>query len=230
MSELSDLLLRFQNIQLSDIKQPKRIAKNTYLVRSILLAADTNAFGLSPDEALDKPYILQKVDQCSTEYKDIVDAFHSTASRGEFIVRKIKRVCNLFLLAQFLVKESYKSSTRSITTCNRFHGTKPSNINSICQTNFNWRMLGCYGMRGNKFGNGVSFSPGACYASRFPRNHNTRERVMFVVKILEGNRQYGHSSIYVPTEPNDTTMSPCGNVIVKYEDNEFYPHYIIYYN
>ncbi|KAG5898395.1 hypothetical protein JTB14_030373 [Gonioctena quinquepunctata] len=145
-------------------------------------------------------------------------------------VKKIERIQNYFLFAQYKLKQAHKMSSHGdVKELTLYHGTKACNIDSICKNNFAWRRMGSNGFRFSKFGRGVSFSPNVHYASDYPRRYNDSPRVMFVVKVLEVSRCYGDSDLEVPPEPDDVSASRDGNVVVKYYDDEFYPEYIISY-
>ncbi|KAJ8971616.1 hypothetical protein NQ314_000612 [Rhamnusium bicolor] len=92
----------------------------------------------------------------------------------------------------------------------------------------NWRLAGtCVG---HKFGQGISFSPESTYSCHYPRNYPFTQRVMFVADVLVGSTCTGNQFMKIPTGSCDTSTKPDGKVIVKYEDNDFYPKYVIYYS
>nr|CAI5821822.1 unnamed protein product [Callosobruchus analis] len=109
-----------------------------------------------------------------------------------------------------------------------YHGTRTENVDSICKTNFNYRLIGRYGHLGNKYGNGVSFSPTIEYAKSFPRRV-CGQKAMFLVKVIETSRCIGTQGLEIPQNGCDTSISPDRNVLVKYTDNEFYPTHVAYY-
>lgn len=105
-----------------------------------------------------------------------------------------------------------------------FHGTKKENVDGICKFNFDWRRNG--NARGHKFGQGVSFTPDAYYASHYSPYD---EKVMFLAKVLTSRETEGDGDTVVPPENYDTTVNSRRTVFVKYEDDDFYPQYVIHY-
>jgi poly [ADP-ribose] polymerase 7/11/12/13 len=121
-----------------------------------------------------------------------------------------------------------------------FHGTRQSNVQSICENNFNWRLVG--DSTGNRYGKGVSFSPISYYASHYSDKYAS-EKVMFLVRVLISECTIGNGNMIIPplitdvcnpnsthsTERYDTAQKENGHIIVKFCDNEYYPEYLIYY-
>ncbi|XP_049812269.1 protein mono-ADP-ribosyltransferase PARP12-like [Schistocerca nitens] len=167
------------------------------------------------------------------EYEEIFRLFKRTTQR-QFMVHKIYRVQNPYLLGCYLLKkEEMKSRYRYVTEKYLFHGTKEVNKDSICKNNFDWRKHGH--SVGNIFGKGVSFTPISCYASHYSDNGNT-QRMMFVSKVLIAKEIVGNKDMVLPPVFDygrclryDTATKHNGQVIVKFSDCEFYPSYIVYY-
>ncbi|KAK9753988.1 Poly(ADP-ribose) polymerase catalytic domain [Popillia japonica] len=107
-----------------------------------------------------------------------------------------------------------------------FHGTKRAYVRSICTDNFDWRR--CGESVGNKFGHGISFSPISNYATYYA-DESCDNRVMLLVHVLVGNEIIGSANMRLPPDGYDTSIKPNRHVVVKYEDNEFYPAYKITY-
>lgn len=156
---------------------------------------------------------------------DLYDEISSMISCDHMVIENIVKVNNPFLEQMYLAKQQervrmYGSSVREELL---FHGTKKSNVNSICTYNFDWRLV-----ENSQFGRGVSFSPDAHYASHY--SDESYSKVMIVAKVLISNVCDGHSDMVLPPLGYDTSQKPDGSVIVKYEDNEFLPMYKIYYH
>lgn len=137
-----------------------------------------------------------------------------------FIFGKTKKIINPYLERAFQLKKSQTDfSTRLV-----YHGTKEGNVNSIAENNFNWRLAGT--SRGVKHGRGVSFSEDVSFADQFcgiiPKNKR-----MIAVKILHSKSCVGEVGDTLPKHGYDTTHSPNGNVLVKFEDSEFLPLYVV---
>ncbi|KAJ8960269.1 hypothetical protein NQ318_003994 [Aromia moschata] len=178
-----------------------------------------------------KVYNLVTLNDNSREYIIVESLFDETMTKC-YTVDKIRRVENPYLYAQYQLKRIQKlNKYPSLQEMELFHGTEEKNISSICKNNFNWRLSGS--SVGHRFGRGVSFSPSSTYSSHYPPEDDfdfCYTRIMFVADVLIGSACTGDKNMKVPRKPCDTSQKPDGQVIVKYEDNDFYPKYIIYYS
>lgn len=77
--------------------------------------------------------------------------------------------------------------------------------------------------RGHKFGQGVSFFPDYFYASHY------RDKSVISSEVLVAKTCVGGSMTVLPQAGYDTTINSKSSVYVKYDDNSFYPNYIIHY-
>ncbi|RZC39353.1 PARP domain containing protein [Asbolus verrucosus] len=193
---------------------------NDELIKAVLQHPMTSGWGNESH----KPYTLNKLLPESLEYQSVRDLFIETRHPSMNIVN-IERVENPYLLASYLLKKD-KMERNNPTTKERslFHGTREMYIDGICKYNFDWRRRGQ--SRGHKFGQGVSFSPKTSYS----RHYTHGENVMFLVKVLVGAVTAGNYETVIPPKGFDTTRNHDGNVIVKYEDDDFYPQYVIHYS
>lgn len=143
-------------------------------------------------------------------------------------VLRIKKVNNPLLKAAYEIKkqEMQRKYCKSPSEKLYFHGTNKSNVNSICTYGFDWRKSGSN--YGHKFGKGLSFATKSGYASHYGDLNDT-QRCMLVVRILECSTTVGNKFMIYPPEGFDTTIKPNGDVIVKYDDYECYPEFVIYY-
>lgn len=165
-------------------------------------------------------YHLVDVPKSSEEFQTIKVLFG--LSWNETCIRQIQRIENPFLLGQYLLKKEKMMKEGPVLNEQRlFHGTKY--IHEICSDNFNWRLNGK--SKGHKFGQGVSFSPESYYASHYTQGN----RSIIVAKVLVGTSTLGDGSTKIPPVPFNSTKNSQGTVIVKYEDSEFYPEYIIFF-
>ncbi|KAK5646314.1 hypothetical protein RI129_004778 [Pyrocoelia pectoralis] len=139
-------------------------------------------------------------------------------------VRKIVRVENSYLWAQYLLRKEEYETKGQVRELELYHDTAESNITSIVETNFDWRRASRV-----KFGQGVSFSPSPKYANTHSARSNGKDRAFILAKVLVNVEQQGSYSMKLPDPGYDTTVGNCRNVYVKYYDDEFYPKYIIYY-
>lgn len=95
--------------------------------------------------------------------------------------------------------------------------------------NFDWRLC-----ENSKFGKGVYFATNSHYASHYPQRADSGEKVMVVAYVLVSRRQTlsrkgNHNHVTVPQPGYDSTRNEGGQVLVKYDDNEFYPAYVVWY-
>ena len=157
-----------------------------------------------------------------------INRLFKSTNKKFFYVTKIERVQNPYLMAAFILKmeELEQRIGREPEIQTLFHGTKTAHRNSICCNNFDWRLHGqnC----GFKFGKGVSFTPISNYATHYGDEVDANN-TMFVVKVLVGLTCEGRQNMALPPPGYDTTQKKNGHVLVKYEDNEYYPEYIITY-
>jgi hypothetical protein len=124
-----------------------------------------------------------------------------------------------------LKKEEYTKQYGYANEKELFHATSPSNASSITTNNLDWRQS----VR-TKFGEGVSFSPDARYANLHCNRNNPTHRAMFIVKVLVNSTCTGSCYMKLPSSNADTSTGNFGSVYVKYNDNEFYPTYVAYYD
>lgn len=72
-----------------------------------------------------------------------------------------------------------------------------------------------------------NFTPKSSYANHY--GETGIERVMIIAKVLISTHCIGNINTKIPPINFDTTTNKKLMVYVKYEDNTFYPMYIIYY-
>jgi hypothetical protein len=151
-------------------------------------------------------------------------------TNDRFVVENIVEVKNPFLEKAYQLKKEQKVKQfgQEVNEVLLFHGTKKANLNSICTYNFDWRLFG--NNIGHKFGKGVSFSVNATYASNYS-DPDDYHKVMIVAKVLIVNVCQGTKDMTSPPPGYDASQKGNnGIVVVKYEDNEFYPAYKLYYH
>ncbi|XP_018568944.1 TCDD-inducible poly [ADP-ribose] polymerase-like [Anoplophora glabripennis] len=230
-----DLISQFQGLSITNSEtneskdettedcsfQPMSIEVNSNLIYEFL-HDDENYTCLTSSNNI---YILIPLQDNCLEFSAIKNLFTSTIKRC-FKVNNIMKIYNPYLLAQYkLMEKSYKKRYGRTSTRQLFHGTKRENIDSICKYNFDWRLKGT--ARGTRFGQGVYFTPISNYATYF--GDKTYEKVMIVANVLVSNKFVGAEDTVIPPLNCDTTTKENEHVFVKYEDNTFYPAYVIYY-
>ncbi|XP_045461762.1 protein mono-ADP-ribosyltransferase PARP12-like [Harmonia axyridis] len=169
-------------------------------------------------------YRILQISNYDPEYHDVKKRF----TNRRIIIDSIEKIENKFLELSYSYKKQQKLELfPDLEELELFHGTKWIHADSICTNNFNWRLHGTG--TGQRFGQGVSFSCNAMYASNYSKDQD--DKVMFIAKVLIGETCLGDPSMILPEEGSDTSTKQDDNiVIVKYEDNEFYPIYRIRYH
>lgn len=164
------------------------------------------------------------------EFRHIKDYFLRTTRRNLVKIETIERIQNPFLQGRYLLKKIKlkKIYNKMPTEELLFHGTKLFNLHNICLDNFDYRKV-----KKHEFGEGVSFARISHYASHYC-DKNAIQKVMIVAKVLICRTCNGGKFMKIPDyydEMNglryDSSQKPDGRVIVKYNDDEFYPAYKI---
>ncbi|XP_063905380.1 uncharacterized protein LOC135124329 [Zophobas morio] len=195
---------------------------NSDLITQMLTLVDKEVSGCW-ETTSQQPYTLIRVLENTTEYNDVHQIFSRTCRDIKMV--KLERVQNLYLFGQFLLKkEKMRMKNGSVQEKQLFHGTREEYVDGICKNNFDWRR--CGSSRGHIFGQGVSFSPEVTYARHYSP---CSDKVMILTKVLVCMSTVGDSSTVVPPDPYDTTHKSAGTVFVKYEDDDFYPQYVIHF-
>lgn len=218
--QINSKLLRSED----KLEKPLLVQKNPKILSDMLSALNSKVKSTwDTTDFTNKVFVLSDLRAYTSEYMEIKMLFDSSMKRHHR-VNTIKRVENPYLLVQYNLKKLKKLCYER----QLFHGTRESNIESICMENFNWRLTGT--SVGHKFGRGISFSPESTYSSHYPRNYYHPERIMFVADVLIKSTCIGNTFMTIPSGSCDTSIKPDGKVVVKYEDNDFYPKYVIYYS
>lgn len=143
---------------------------------------------------------------------------------NKFKVMEIFQIENPYLLIQYgLKKIEYLNKYGAVQEKLLFHGTKENNVESIVKENFDWRKT----KQWHKYGLGVYFTQKPSIASRFSDKSTTK--AMFYVKVLISSQCIGEKNMPIPPDNTDTTTNRKKTEYVKYDDNSFYPLYLIYY-
>lgn len=166
------------------------------------------------------------------EYVTIKTLFTNTTKKGLVQILAIYKIENPYLIGRYMLKKKeYITMYGHVNEEFLFHGTDSSNVDKICETNFNWRL--CGNKIGHRYGKGVSFSPISYYASNYcDKKSMTKE--MLVAKVLVAKECIGEENMDIPPYFSlrrklrfDTTVKEDRRVIVKYYDDEYYPAYKI---
>lgn len=164
---------------------------------------------------------LTKVSQYSYEHQKCQELMN-----GDFVKKFIAvyKVTNKFLKDAYVNHLNFKrSSLGFVREAVLLHCTSKYNVRSIIEDNFDPLLATRV-----KYGRGVSFSPNAAYANLQSSVNNGVNRAMFVCQVMIGKAQLAHANS-IPLHPYDTMVDSSGNVIVKYNDYEFYPTHVMFY-
>ncbi|KAF2358809.1 Poly(ADP-ribose) polymerase catalytic domain [Trinorchestia longiramus] len=171
----------------------------------------------------------------SNEYMFVERMFRATMHG--IGIQKIFRIQNTFLWDAYQLKkqqmlQTHNGDTKLLNEQYMFHGTKASVLNQIYEGNLDWRLygsnVGCLYGRGTYFSNKASESDG--YTSGSPK-------VILLAMVLVGEACRGDRRMdYPPKNPKtnrhyDTTVNDAvpPSIFVKYNDDEYYPAYAVYY-
>ncbi|CAG9839155.1 unnamed protein product [Diabrotica balteata] len=217
------VLQSFRNLVISQTSTGTKVVQDNNLLNEIYQAYSSRTLTKLMDNQ--NVYNLEILNELSNEFKTVKRLFFST-NKKFFRVHNIERVHNPYLLMQYELKKlEYVKRGISLEEKLLFHGTQKSNIDGICQENFNWRLKGSY--KGYIFGQGVSFSPIAYYSTHY--GDNTYNKVMILASVLVANCCIGSANMKIPPFGYDTSVKENYHVYVKYDDNTYYPRYLIHY-
>jgi hypothetical protein len=175
------------------------------------------------DMPYDKEVELVQLPKKSPEYLKVKSKVQLTL---QVHIDKVVRIQNPYLWDCYtLMKGEYEAYLGSTyQEMELFHATAQSNIQSIAKNNLDWRRT-----KRSKFGNGVSFSPRAHYANKYCNFDAGTKRALILARVLVGKCHEGGYGLKAPAKGYDTTTGNSKSVYVKYQDNEFYPEYVVYY-
>lgn len=170
---------------------------------------------------------FRKLDENSEEYKTIYDFFYRTMY-DNFIVTQIDQIENPYLYAAYLLKKEQLMRKKPGNWKERwlYHGTKERNVKNISTYNLNWRLCGIGGGE-HRWGKGISFTPLAGYSRYY--SDREKDKVVLLCYVIVKDICIGHPNMELPDDGCDTSMRDTGQVLVKFEDHEFYPAFKIYY-
>ncbi|KAJ0012535.1 hypothetical protein NQD34_016869 [Periophthalmus magnuspinnatus] len=168
------------------------------------------------------------------EYKEIHELFCQTMKGFEIL--KIERIQNKAVWEAFQLHKNHmknKNNGQPVAEKKLFHGTEPSHVETICATNFDWRLCG---VNGTAYGQGSYFARDAKYSHSY--TGTSQDRFMFVSRILVGQYTRGRSEYRRPPSKDgsdvnlydscvDDVMNP--SIFVVFEKQQIYPEYILQY-
>nr|XP_022920464.1 poly [ADP-ribose] polymerase 12 isoform X1 [Onthophagus taurus]XP_022920466.1 poly [ADP-ribose] polymerase 12 isoform X1 [Onthophagus taurus] len=169
-------------------------------------------------------YHLEVVQKNSDEYEEIEELFYGKNYKAK--LKSVRRVQNPYLLGQYLIKkEEIKREYGTVNVHKLFHGTKRRAIDDIIRDGFDWRLHG--ENRGVRYGNGVNFTTVPGFARHFGSQHPVK--YMILCDVLIAKACLGSEGLELPPKGYDTTIKSDWKVVVKFDDYEHYPSYILKY-
>lgn len=177
---------------------------------------------------------LRSLVSSPTETRETISEQNNEYQRIESWIRQslpnvritgMEKVTNSFLRSSYeLKKAEYGAKQKAVREVQLLHATAAGKVDSICKENFDWRLI----FRA-KFGKGTSFSPNADYANCHCNRKNGFRRAFIVTSVIMADEDEGCENLNIPFGNNDTTTNHNGLVYVKYQDNEFLPLFVVYY-
>ncbi|XP_048372109.1 zinc finger CCCH-type antiviral protein 1-like isoform X2 [Sphaerodactylus townsendi] len=181
-------------------------------------------------------YKAVELNKICAEYTTIENLFQKTMSA--YVIHSIRRIQNPSLWQVFQwQKEQMKKKRggKEIEDKLLFHGTTSSNLEAICNDNFDWRICGT---NGTVYGKGSYFARDAKYSHNYCPP-DAKVKSLFVARVLVGDFVVGHSTYNRPPSKSsdgtncydscvDRMMDP--SIYVIFEKHQIYPAYVISYS
>lgn len=195
----------------------------------ILMQINTNSSNWQPMNK-EKVFIFANLHKSSEEFLKIQRTFLCSANNNLITVLSIDRIQNPYIYGRYLLKKKHMKIIHKTEPKEyiMFHGVKAFLANSICSTNFDWRLNKI--VSEDSLQKGVHFSPVSNHAIQYCDKDNIKK--IIVAKVLVGNMYSG--SVNLPWFSDsmndiryDSAIREKVPVIVKFYDDEFYPAYII---
>jgi len=182
---------------------------------------------------------LAEVERGAPEFKEVLDLFHATCSRGKWHVARVDRVQSL---PQHDIYETHK---RTIEARGRphganekrlFHGTDKVTMHKINRNSFDRSYCG---KNATAYGKGVYFAVEASYSisDTYSRPDEQGNKYMYLARVAVGEFCQGDSNMRFPPPqpgtgdllPYDTTVDNVGqpSMYVAYHDAQAYPEYLL---
>ncbi|XP_068162924.1 protein mono-ADP-ribosyltransferase PARP12 isoform X2 [Antennarius striatus] len=170
----------------------------------------------------------------SEEFQKIESLFSATMTG--FDVVKIERIQNKALWEVFQWQKGQMQNSRGgrrVREEKLFHGTDNKYVDTICQTNFDWRLCGTHG---TAFGKGSYFAKDAKYSHSYTSDSDVKS--MFVAHLLVGDYTKGSPDYRRPPSKNgddinffDSCVDNVSNpsIYVVFEKHQIYPEYLLQY-
>ncbi|XP_067391153.1 protein mono-ADP-ribosyltransferase TIPARP-like [Emydura macquarii macquarii] len=191
-----------------------------------------------PNASQGTMYTLAAVAPAEMAYQTTCELFHKTLAEDKALVLGIYRVRNDYLW------QKYRGQKKFMAQCRRpraryglekhlFHGTLASNVQPICEMNFDPRLAGVNGMA---YGQGSYFASDASYSHHYAKPGEAGLRHMFLVKVLVGRSVQGKSKFRQPPLARDgrlydscTDCAKNPKIFVLFDNCQCYPYFLIRY-
>ncbi|XP_060843059.1 protein mono-ADP-ribosyltransferase PARP12-like [Rhopalosiphum padi] len=202
----------------------ERITKNypVYQTSPNYMSLDFTHF--SQATQLSNIYEKQLLEDYDYEYSN--DSFFNKITT-HFKILKVQKINNPQIYGMYLLhKEELEldGNSENVKEKTLFHATSIRNAESIARHNIDWRKT-----NRTRFGIGACFSPCTHYANKYAGS----KEAFIIAKVLVKNIKttgINYSLEIPPTNDCDTTLGNGEYVYVKYDDNTFYPEYIVHYS
>lgn len=232
---LQDLNLNKKKKRTRRKKKPQSTETNPFL-RAIIMAGQSRPTISEKQDVVQQPSLLLEFGQSWTTNQSVVEYIDLQPNHPNFLKIKarfpsclkilhVKEVNNPFLKASFELNKHYKY--RDLVPLTLFHGTQLQYVHNICTFNFDWRLYGS--VKGHKYGKGVNFSWKPKFAANFCEK-NVEVKVMIVTDVLFRQAVVGSQNMELPPDGWDSSAREDCVTIVKYNDGEFCPRFVVYFS
>uniref|UniRef100_A0A8C6TQP8 Poly [ADP-ribose] polymerase n=1 Tax=Neogobius melanostomus TaxID=47308 RepID=A0A8C6TQP8_9GOBI len=189
------------------------------------------------------PYQLIPLNESTAEYLTVANYVKKDGLLDKPIV-SICRIQNQDLWEFYCRKKKQLMRIHGVTDIQErrlFHGTKNSNVDSICKYNFDIRVAGYHG---HVYGKGIYFAVHATFADKYSALYGTKTvdaqdvptRIMFLARVLVGKSTMGQRDLNKPDQvaedhSHDSCVDDikCPKMYVIFDSNQIYPEYLIRY-
>ncbi|XP_078378802.1 uncharacterized protein LOC144661949 isoform X2 [Oculina patagonica] len=201
-----------------------------------LKSNNTSHWSLMPTNT---QYTRVRLDASSAEFNDVEQLLRKTMNHLA-VIESIERVQNPLLWEKYCRN---KETMIAVAALNQhqvnekslFHGTSPRSVEAICANNFDPSLHRRY-----KFGKGTYFAVNASYSHYYASRDIDLSQFIFLAKVLVGSYTKGRSSYRrppqkQPSNPESDRYDSCVDhnvnptIFVVFDNNRFYPEYVIKY-
>lgn len=235
-------------LQTNRTGRPRRIQRSFNVERSCSCFSAVPVFWEMVDPTC--PYQLISLKESTTEYLTVASYVKEDGLLDRPLV-SICRIQNQDLWELYCRKKKQLMKIQGVKDIQErrlFHGTKKSNVDTICKYNFDIRLSGYHG---HLYGKGIYFAIHASYADKYSHSstdalplygrktanvQGEQSKIIFVARVLVGKYKKGESHVAKPDHVDlnhshescvDDIHSP--KMFVIFDANQIYPEYLIQY-